>query len=305
MQRRDHLDAAAIALMVLLCALWGFSQVVVKFCMAHGLPPVLQTTVRSAGAALLGCVWIACRQGWRPLRAMLRRSDATAPGLLLAAISGIEFVMLFAGIGMTSASRAVLFLYTAPFFTAAGGHWLLPAERLRAGQAAGLLLAFAGVAATFAEGLLDGGDGSLVGDALCFGAGALWGATNLLVKGSPALRRVDASWLLIFQLAGSVPFLVAGAALFGELGRFPDASPLAWLGLAYQTVVVAFATYLAYFWLLLSYPAAKVSGFTFLTPVFGVLSGGILLGEPISAALLAGLAAIAVGLRLVNRPAPA
>jgi drug/metabolite transporter (DMT)-like permease len=110
---------------------------------------------------------------------------------------------------------------------------------------------------------------------------------------------------VIFQLGGSVPFLLVGAALFGELGRFPDATAVAWLGLAYQTVIVAFASYLLWFWLLLAYPAAKVSGFTFLTPVFGVASGSLVLGEPISAALLAGLGAIAVGLRLVNRPAPA
>lgn len=305
MQRRDHLDATAIAAMVLLCALWGFSQTIVKICMAQGLPPVLQTTIRSAGAALLGCIWLVLRQGHAPLRNIFRHSEATAPSLALAAIFGIEFIMMYVGLGMTSASRAVLFLYTAPFFTALGGHLLLPAERLRAMQAVGLLLAFAGVAAAFAEGLLHGGHGDPVGDALCFGAGALWGASNVLIKGSPGLRRVDAPRLLILQLGGSVPFLLAGAALFGDLDRFPDATPLAWLGLAYQTVIVAFATYLAYFWLLLSYPASKVSGFTFLTPLFGVLSGGLVLGEPISAALIAGLAAIAVGLRLVNRPARA
>lgn len=304
MHRRDQLDTAAIAAMVLLCALWGFQQVVVKVCVADGLPPVLQATIRSAGGALLTCLWLGYRHGGSPLRAMLRRSDATSPGLLLAAIFGFEFILLYIGIGLTTASRAVLFLYTAPFFTALGAHWLIPAERLRPIQALGLLLAFSGVAATFAEGLLHGG-GSLLGDALCFGAGALWGASNVLIKGSPALRRVDAAWLVIFQLGGSVPFLVAGAALFGELGRFPEATAVAWLGMAYQTVVVAFASYLVWFWILLAYPASKVSGFTFLAPVFGVLSGGLVLGEPISAALLAGLAAIAAGLRLVNRPAPA
>jgi drug/metabolite transporter (DMT)-like permease len=205
---------------------------------------------------------------------------------------------------MTSASRAVLFIYTAPFFTALGGHLFLPAERLRAAQAVGLLLAFAGVTVAFADGLLHSA-GSLAGDLLCLGAGALWGAANVVVKGSKALRRVDNGWLLVIQLGGSVPFLLAGAALFGELGKFPQATAVAWLGLGYQTVVVAFASYLAWYWLLLTHPAAKVSGFTFLTPLFGVVFGGLVLGEPISAAIVAGLVAIAVGLRLVNRSAPA
>jgi len=303
-QRRDHLDAAAIAIMVLLCALWGFQQVVVKICVAQGLPPVLQTTLRSAGAAALGCLWLAWRQGAGPLRALLRPGEATAPALWLAAIFGIEFIMMYVGLGLTTASRAVLLIYTAPFFTALGGHLFMPSERLRWVQALGLLVAFGGVAAAFADGLWHGG-GNLTGDLLCFGAGALWGGSTVLVKGSPGLRRIDASSLLVLQLGGSVPFLIVGSALFGDLSRFPDATAVAWLGLAYQTVIVAFASYLAWFWVLLAYPGSKVAGFTFLTPLFGVLSGGLVLGEPISAALLAGLGAIAVGLKLVNRPARA
>ncbi|HEY0910264.1 MAG TPA: EamA family transporter [Bradyrhizobium sp.] len=99
--------------------------------------------------------------------------------------------------------------------------------------------------------------------------------------------------------------MTASAALLGELNRFPDTTLLAWLGLAYQIVIVAFANYLAWFWLLLTYPAAKVSGFTFLAPLFAILSGGVVRGEQITVAILFDLAAIAVGLRLINRPGPA
>jgi drug/metabolite transporter (DMT)-like permease len=107
---------------------------------------------------------------------------------------------------------------------------------------------------------------------------------------------------MLFQIGGSLPFLVVGAVLLGQAAPARDATWLAWAGVAYQAVVVAFASYLVWFWLLLRYPAARISGFTFLTPIFGVLSGGLFLGEPLSASLLVGLAAIAFGLRLVNRP---
>ncbi|HEY0910263.1 MAG TPA: DMT family transporter [Bradyrhizobium sp.] len=122
---------------------------------------------------------------------MLPRNDATLPGLILALVFCVEFAMIYADLGLTTASRAVLLLYTAPFFTAIGAHLILPAKRLRPVQVIGLTLAFSGVAAAFAEGLLHG-RGNLLGDALSLGAGALWGGTNVLIKGNGALRRTDA-----------------------------------------------------------------------------------------------------------------
>ena len=74
----------------------------------------------------------------------------------------------------------------------------------------------------------------------------------------------------------------------------------AWGSLLFQSAVVAFASYLAWFWMVLTYPASRLAPFTFLAPMFGVGFGGLLLGEPIGFALLAGLVAIAVGLRLLN-----
>ena len=302
MQRRDRLDAAAVALMVLLCVLWGLQQAVVKIGVQQGLPPVLQALLRSVIASALLCAWIAARQGAGPLRGLLRRSPRTGPALLLALVFGVEFILIYTGLRLTSASRAVLFLYTAPFFTALGAHWFLPAERLRAAQVAGLALAFAGIAAVFAEGVLRGG-GSLAGDAMCAAAGVLWGGSSVILKASPGLRGTDPALLLLYQVGGSVPVLLLGALAMGEMTRWPDASAVAWIGLAYQGVIVAFASYLAWTWLLLAYPAAKVAGFTFLTPLFGIMGGALLLGEALSPALLIGLAAIAIGLRLLNRGA--
>jgi drug/metabolite transporter (DMT)-like permease len=304
MPRRDRLDAVGIATIALLCALWGVQQISVKVAVQQGLPPLLQCALRSAGAAALCALWVAGRGGRAGLRAALGDRGAAAAGLLAAALFGAEFMAIYVGVKLTSASRAVLFLYTAPFFTALGAHLLLPQERLRAVQALGMVVAFAGVAAAFAEGLLHG-QGSMTGDALCATGGALWAATILLIKASPSLRRTPPAGLLLYQLAGSAPLLLAASALLGELARPLHASVLAWACLFYQTAIVAFASYLAWFWLLQIYPATRLSGFTFLTPLFGILAGGLLLGETLSAGLLAGLVAIGAGLQLINRPAPA
>lgn len=299
MERKDRLDGLAIGLMLLLCALWGAQQVAIKQAVVQGLPPLFQGAARSAGAALLVAIWIAWREPAGALSGMLARGSARWPGLAIGMVFGLEFLALYPGLKLTTASRGVLFLYTAPFFTALGAHLFIPAERLRPRQALGLLVAFAGVAAAFADGLGQG-SGNLLGDGLCALAALGWGVNTVMVKANPRLRAVPAAHMLLYQLGGSVPLLILGAALAGDLSQLPTASALAWGSLFYQTVIVAFASYLVWFWLISTYPATKISGFTFLTPLFGILAGAALLGEHASLALFAGLAAIVVGLRLLR-----
>jgi len=80
-------------------------------------------------------------------------------------------------------------------------------------------------------------------------------------------------------------------------------TPLVWAGLLFQTVIVAGASYLAWFWLVREYPATRLSSFSFLTPVMGVLAGGVLLGEPLTPAVFAALALVGTGIWVANRPA--
>lgn len=296
--RRDHVDAWAVAVLVFLCMLWGVQQVAVKVALNGGLPPVLQACLRSAGAAVLVMLWMATRGGIAP-RVRWRHGAALGPGILIAVLFAAEFLALNPGLRLTTASRGVVFLYTAPFFTALGTHLFVPGERMRLRQATGLVIAFAGVAIAFAEGLRGGG-GSVAGDLLCLLGGALWGATTATVKAIPVLSRLGSSQVALWQLGGSAPMLFVAALALGELHSWPQVTPLAWAALFYQTAIVAFLSYLVWFWLILHYPAGRIAGFTFLTPVFGVLAGAVLLGEPASFALALGVVAIAIGLRLIN-----
>ena len=228
---------------------------------------------------------------------------ALGPGVVIAALFALEFLALYPGLHLTTASRGVVFLYTAPFFTALGAHLFIPAERLSLRQAIGLIIAFAGVAAAFADSLGAAG-GSIAGDLLCLVAGALWGATTVVVKANPLLSRTPSSKVLLMQLAGSTPILLLASLAFGDLDRWPHATALAWGCLFYQTVIVAFLSYLTWFWLVQVYPAGRIAGFTFLAPLFGIFAGWVLLGEHASFGLLLGLVAIAVGLRLLNGRGP-
>ncbi len=117
------LSAAAIALMLLLCLSWGFNQIAIKLVIPE-IPPFTQAAIRSAGALLviLSIAWI------RGVK-LFERDGTLGAGLFAGVIFGLEFVLIYRGLLLTSASRAVVFLYTAPFFVALGSYRFL-GERL-------------------------------------------------------------------------------------------------------------------------------------------------------------------------------
>jgi drug/metabolite transporter (DMT)-like permease len=236
----------------------------------------------------------------RGLRLLVREGSGRY-GATIAVLFGLEFACVYWGLMFTTAARAVLFIYAAPFVVALGAHWLLPAERLHGTKVAGLLGAFAGVALAFADGLRLPTWRELGGDVLELAGAVLWGATTLVIKTRGA--GVSPHRTLFYQLAGSALLLGALAWATGEAGITRLSVPLG-LAVAYQTVVVAFASYLLWFWLLARYPASQMHAFTFWTPLFGLLAGRLLLGEPVTVALAAAMALVAAGIYLVNRPAP-
>lgn len=287
------IDAGAATLIVLLCLSWGFNQVSVKLALPD-IPPLIQATIRSIGAAAI--VWLWMR--WR--RLPLWDSDGTLwPGLLAGLLFGIEFLLIFRGLAYTTASRASLFLYSAPFFVVLGSRWLFPADRFRLSQWAGLVLSFSGLAVAFGvpAGLHPR---ETVGDAMILLAGAAWAATTLVIKAS-SLNRVSSEKTLLYQLAVSIPVCGLGALAFGEtLTRMPGALALG--ALAYQTVWVVCITFALWFALIVRYSASRLSAFTFLTPLFGVAAGHAVLGDPISPGFGMAVVLVIAGLILVNRP---
>ncbi len=289
------LDAAAIAIVLLLCLTWGFNQVVVKLVLPD-IPPMTQAALRSCGG--LAVVLVVAR-----LRgvSLLARDGTWKPGLLAGVAFGIEFIFVYGGLMWTTASRAAVFLYTAPFFVAFGSHRFL-GERLSRMQWGGLGLSFVGVAVAIGVPQPNVGVKVLLGDLSMIAAGSLWAATTLIIKAS-RLRDAPAEKGLSYQLAISIPILAVAALVSGETWPgVPPASSVVLL--VYQAVWVIGATFLLWFGLIKTYSASKLSAFTFFTPLFGVAAGHFILDDPLTAAF--GVAAILVtaGLYLVNRPAP-
>ena len=293
--RHTSLDTRAILLVLSCTALWGLGQVAAKVTLTE-IPPLTQGAARSLGAAALLAVWAAARglPVWR--------HDGTGrAGLLAGVLFGLEFACIFVGLQYTTASRMAVFIYLAPFVVALGMPLISASERLDGWQMLGLVTAFGGVLWTFADGFTApvAGPRQWLGDALGIGAAVLWGMTTLVLRAS-SLSTALPEKALLYQLVVSGLGLAAGAIAAGEPWPQQLSGASLW-PLAFQTVVVTFASYLTWFWLLRHYPATRLSAFTLLTPMFGLLAGVGLLGEPVTAKLLLALLGVSLGIALVNK----
>ena len=283
-----------MVILVIACASWGLQQVAIKVA-NDGISPVMQSAVRSFGSAILLWLWMVVR------REPLFEKDGTLWwGITAGVLFAGEFLLIFWGLSFTSASRAVIFLYTSPFVVALGAQIFIPGERLHMIQVAGLCCAFAGVVAAFSESLNLPSNRMLIGDAMLVGAAVFWGATTVLVKASP-LSRISPGKTLLYQLVVSFFALLLWSLGMNEPGII-NLTPLIVACVLYQIIWVAFITYLAWFWLIRKYPASRIASFTFLTPLFGVLAGGLILNEPLTGMLILSLILVGAGIYLVNRP---
>jgi len=289
---RRPLDSTATGIMLLLCVCWAFQQIAIKL-VAADISPTLQIGLRSLFAAVVLGLFVWRREG-------MARDGTLAAGLLAGGLFAAEFLLVALALHATTASHVVVFLYTAPIFTALGLHLCRPEERLLPLQWLGIVVAFAGIALAFLgkrdTTLADAPD-MLLGDLLAVLAGMAWGATTVAVRGS-ALSDASPAKTLFYQMAMGAAVLIAWHALSAE-------PPAVWSGaalgsLAFQSVVVALASYLAWFWLLRRYLATRLSVLSFATPLFGVAFGVLFLHEPIAPGFAAGAALVLVGILLVS-----
>ena len=289
---RLPLDTRAYATLLLCTMLWGLQQVAIKLALPT-VSPLTQAGIRSALATVLLLGWTQ----WRAIR-LFDRDGTLAAGIAAGVLFAAEFCFIYAGLSHTTASRMVVFIYLAPVLTALGLALFVPGERLAPLQWAGVLLAFAGLATAFGDGFAAAGRSTLLGDAFGVLAAVLWAATTVLIRGS-SLAQVTAEKTLLYQLAVSAVLLPLGAWAVGEAGVVRlDAVAVG--SLLFQGVVVAFASYLAWFWLLTRYYAGRLAVFSFLAPLFGVAFGVLLLGERLSPTFAVAALMVGAGIGLVN-----
>jgi drug/metabolite transporter (DMT)-like permease len=294
MNDRRPLDTGAVATMVLLTSIWGFTQVAIKLAAAD-VSVVMQGGLRSIISLVLLFGWAR----WRGV-ALFARDATWWPGLLAGVLYAGEFFFVYAGLAHTSASRMVVFVYLAPALTAIGVHLFVAGEQLAGRQWIGIVLAFAGVAVAFGDGFATSPASSL-GDAFGIVAAFLWAATTVVIRMS-ALSQASASKTLLYQIAVAALALPLASVLMGEPGLIA-LTATAVASVAFQGIIVSFASHLAWFWLLTRFLAGRLAAFSSLAPLFGVLAGVLVLGEPLRPEFAFAVGLVVLGIYLVNRRA--
>jgi drug/metabolite transporter (DMT)-like permease len=284
-----------VALLVLLCFVWGGNMVSIKVS-NQGVPPILTAAFRSMVASIL--LWIYALM--RGERVFLDRADMKH-GIIIGFLFAMDFLFMYLGTSYTNASRAVIFLYTCPFWATLGAHFFLKADRLTSIKTVGILMAFAGIVSVFGSRSPNLGPLYWVGDLMLVAAALFWAATTVYIKKYLSKDSVTHFQTLFTQLFFSIPILTA-ATLLVEPFRSLNLTPITLGAVAYQTIVVAFLSYILWFWMIRRYPVSTLSTFTFLVPLIGVLLSGLILGETMGPLLWIGLVLVILGIYLVNRP---
>lgn len=292
MESKEYLDSKAILAILILTLLWGFNYSAIKYS-NEGISPVFACTLRSLIASICGAIYC-LRKGEKLFHTDIRLFHGIVVGLLF----GLEFACIYFGMLYTDSARSVVFVYLSPFVVAVGAHFFLKGDRLTLLKTLGLMTAFVGVLFVFYGKPKTAKPNMFIGDLLEITAGILWGATTLYIKRFMA-GKVQPIHTFLYQLFFSIPILF-GVSLILEPNWIYRIDPLILTSIFYQSVIVAFISYFVWFKLIHQYSVSRLSAFTFFTPIFGVLSGILFLGEEFTFSLMVGLPMVSVGIFVVN-----
>ncbi|NLT35697.1 MAG: DMT family transporter [Gaiellales bacterium] len=287
-----HLTPGAAAALAGICLLWGVNVVMMKIS-TEGFPPALTAGLRNLVAAVIfAVVLLAMRQP------VFHRDRRLRDGIVIGVLFGLDFLFMYTGLPHTNASRAVIFMYTHPIWVALGAHFLFSYDRLTWRRVLGLALALGGIISVFGTRTGDLPAGYVLGDLMQLGCAVFWAATTLYIKRMSESYEISAVHVLFYQLVFSIPLLLLASLLFERGFAINITAAVGW-SLAYQTFIIASASYLVWYWMVTHYHVTNLVVFSMLTPIFGVLAGAVVLGEHVSGWLLVGLGLVLGGIYLV------
>jgi len=291
-ESRDYLDLKAIVTILILTLIWGFNFPTIKY-VNQGIAPVFASTVRSVIASVCGLIYCIQRK-----EKLFHTDIRLFHGFMVGLLFGLEFACIYFGMLYTDAARSILFVNLSPFVVAVGAHFFLKGDRLTLLKMIGLILAFTGIVTVFGGRPKTAKTTMIFGDVLEITAAFLWGATTLYIKRFMA-EKVKPIHTFLYQLIFSIPVLLIVSFILEPQWIYKIDTSI--LGLViYQGMIVAFMSYLIWFKLIHEYSVSRLSAFTFLAPIYGVLFGILFLKEEFTFSLMVGLPMVCLGIFFVN-----
>jgi len=270
-------------------AAFGANAVAIKVSLL-GLGPFTAAGLRLAMASLAIILW--ARATGRTLQVDRQQ---IRPLFILTSFTIVQLSLLYLGISRTNASRAALIVNLDPFFILLLAHFFISGDRITARKFLGLLIAFSGIALVFLpkEGV---SENLRTGDLITLLSTVLWSSRTVYLK--RVIHSFHAFHTVFYPMIFSVPFLFLGGWLLDK----PQIGHVDWAVLAallYQ-VGVASLGWVAWYSLLQKHGAVALHSFMFISPITGVLLGGVILEEPLTRYILVALVLIICGILTVQ-----
>ena len=294
MEKKNKIDAFGAVALISFSLLLGINHVVIKI-VNVGLNPIFFAGIRSFIAFLFIIIWMKFTR--KPI--VLNKKNINIC-LIAGLVFALEFLFLFLALDFTSVSRNSIIYYSMPLWLTVLLFFTKNKEKLSFIKLLGLILAFSGVVISVSKndsGLIINSS-SLFGDFLAFLAALFWALLIIIAKNSNFNKEMPEMQLL-WMVMVSGPILICFSFFIEDPIR--DFQIIHIWGLLFQSIVVVAGGFLFWLWLLSKYPASGVASFSFLTPIFTIFFGWLILSEVMTPDFIFAAFLVITGLILINK----
>ena len=294
MQKKTKIDAFGAIALISFSLLLGINHVVIKI-VNLGLNPIFFAGIRSFIAFIFIIIWMKLFS-----KPIVFNRKYTKISFIAGIIFALEFLFLFLALDFTTVSRNSIIYYSMPLWLTILLFFTKSNEKISLLKFLGLILAFIGVVLSvtnFKINLILNSP-NLIGDILAFLAALFWALLIIIAKNS-SFSKVSPEMQLLWMVMVSGPILTIFSLFIEDPIRNFQLIHI-W-GIIFQSIIVVAGGFLFWLWLLSKYPASGVASFSFLTPIFTIFFGWLILSEVMSLDFLIAAFLVISGLILINR----
>ena len=294
MQKKTKIDAFGAIALIAFSLLLGINHVVIKI-VNIGLNPIFFAGIRSFIAFIFIIIWMKLIN-----KPIVFNRESLKISFIAGVIFALEFLFLFLALDFTTVSRNSIIYYSMPLWLTILLFFTKSNEKISLLKFLGLILAFIGVVLSvtnFKINLILNSP-NLIGDILAFLAALFWALLIIIAKNS-SFNKVSPEMQLLWMVMVSGPILTIFSLFIEDPIRNFQLIHI-W-GILFQSIIVVAGGFLFWLWLLSKYPASGVASFSFLTPIFTIFFGWLILSEVMTIDFYIAAFLVISGLILINR----
>ena len=285
-------DFLAATFLIIFSILLGLNQVMVKL-VNEGMHPVFQVALRSTFAIFPILIYCFILK-----KKIIINNGSLIPGIIAGILFAIEFIFLFTALDYSTVTRVSLIFYTMPVWLTLAAHFLIENDKLNLNKILGLIIALAGLFLAVYEPTTGYDTSQFYGDAYSLLASLCWATIAIMLK-TTRLSNATPETQLLYQLVVSGIILLPLSMQLNDYVRNINLDLI--LIFSFQVIVIMCMGFIGWLWIMSKYSASSTSSFAFLTPIFGVLFGWLIMDDPINKQIYLSLFFTCLGIYLINK----